>query len=416
MKIARITAREIFDSRGLPTVECQLVLEDGSIMLSSVPSGMSRGLHEATELRDGGDRLMGKGVQKAVEHIESILAPAFVGHDPDLVNMDLKMIDMDGTPNKDNLGANAILPLSMAICKAQAYIEGLQTYELLAHLCDFESVSMPFPLFNLINGGVHADNKLTIQEFMIMPVGAGSFRGAMEIAVTVFHTLKELLAKDGKRIAVGDEGGFAPMLDSDRQALDYIMRAMDESGVYKEDEIALAIDVAASRLYDAETGLYAWNGKQLTSENMLSEYAELLEAYPICSIEDGLSEVDQDGWKKMTASLGEHIQVVGDDLFATNPARIVNGIEQELANSVLIKPNQVGTVTETLQSIKLCKEYGMNIVVSHRSGETNDTFLVDLAVGTSAGQIKAGGCSRGERIAKYNQLLRIEDQLVLSMF
>ncbi len=415
MKIKQIRGREIFDSRGLPTIECTLTLEDGTFVTAAVPSGASRSSYAAIELRDGGERLMGYGVSKAIATLENIIAPALIGREPDVVQMDLEMIGMDGTDNKKKLGANTMLAASIAIIKAQAIAVGVTTYELIAHLCDFDSLSLPFPMFNVINGGVHADNNLSIQECLLVPFGFKDFRSAMEASVTVFHTLKTLLIHHNKKTLVGDEGGFASNFCDEREALNLLMEAIEQSGMNKKGSFGLALDVAATQLYDAETKLYNWNDQSKSTQELIKLYAQLVNDYPIYSIEDGLSENDWDGWILMTQQLGEKLQIVGDDIFATNPSRIMQGIQDGVANAAIIKPNQVGTVTETLQTIKLCKEQDIKTIVSHRSGETEDTFIVDLAVGTSAGQIKAGGCSRGERLAKYNQLLRIEDELLLAM-
>ena len=412
MKITKVIGREIYDSRGMPTVECTLVLENGVQASASVPSGLSRSSYEARELRDGGHRLMGAGVLRAIENLEQIIGPELIGKVPDLVPMDIKMIELDGTENKSHLGSNAILAASIAICKAQAYLNDMETYELIGHLCNADTVSLPFPMFNVINGGKHANNNLMIQEFMIVPTGAQNFRESLEIAVTVFHELKKILAKMGKSTNVGDEGGFAPTFDDDRQALDCIVNAIEHLDESLHDSVVIAIDVAASQLYDRATRTYRWRGKSVHAQELTGIYAELLDTYPIYSIEDGMSEFDSEGFSYMMNSLGDSIQIVGDDLFATNLARIVDGIENNLANAVVIKPNQIGTVSETVQALIWCKDNEVNTIVSHRSGETNDTFIVDLAVGASAGQIKAGGCSRGERMAKYNALLRLEDELL----
>ena len=412
MKITHVIGREIFNSRGLPTVECEIVLENGVRVTASVPTGASVGSHEAVELRDGGTRLMGKGVLKAVRVIEQVIAPALIGKEPHVIRMDELMKELDGTDDKSNLGANSILAVSIAVCKAQALMEGLHVYELIAYLCNYELVTLPFPMFNVINGGLHASNNLNIQEFMIMPVGVSTFHGAMEVGVMFFQTLKKVLRQNGYSIAVGDEGGFAPDFDHDTQALDYICETINLIQNDFEGTIMLALDVAATQFYNTKTGLYNWYGKNLTSDQMLDWYKQLHEKYPLYALEDGFAETDIEGWKKLTAALGSKIQIVGDDIFVTDPHRIYEGIEENIANTVIIKPNQVGTVTETLQSIKLCKEYDRNVIVSHRSGETNDSFIADLAVGTSAGQIKAGGLCRGERMAKYNALLKIEDELL----
>lgn len=411
MKIVKVLGREIYDSRGMPTLECTLILENGTQVSASAPSGLSRSTYEAQELRDGGQRLMGAGVLKAIENLEQVVGPVLIGHVPDLVPMDIKMIELDGTPNKSHLGANTLLAASMAVCKAQAYINEMETYELIAHLCDAETISIPFPMFNIINGGKHANNNLMIQEFMIVPTGAQNFRNSLEIAVTVFNELKKLLAKQGKSTAVGDEGGFAPQFDDDREALDFIMNAIEHLDDELQESVVIALDVAASQFYDRLTKTYTWRGKRIKSQELVNIYAELLDSYPIYSIEDGMSDVDEGGWRLMMESLGGSVQLVGDDLFASNTERIVHGIENGLANAAIVKPNQVGTVSEALEAITWCKDNDVNVIVSHRSGETNDTFIVDLAVGTSAGQIKAGGCSRGERMAKYNALLRLEETL-----
>jgi enolase 1/2/3 len=412
MKITKVIGREIYDSRGMPTLECTLILEDGVQVSASVPSGLSRSSYEACELRDGGHRLMGAGVLRAIENLEQIIAPELIGKNPDLVPMDIKMIEMDGTKNKSFLGSNALLAASIAICKAQAYINDMETYELIGYLCNADAVSLPFPMFNVINGGRHVNNNLMIQEFLIVPAGAQNFRQSLEIGVTVFHALKKILTKLGKSTNVGSEGGFAPAFDDDRQALDCIVNAIEHLDESLQDSVVIGIDVAASQLYDHATKTYRWRGKSITSQELVGAYAELLDMYPIYSIEDGMSELDNHGFQLMMNTLGDSIQIVGDDLFATNIERIAYGIENNLANAVVIKPNQIGTVSETLQALMWCKENDVNTIVSHRSGETNDTFIVDLAVGASAGQIKAGGCSRGEHMAKYNALLRLEDELI----
>lgn len=411
MKIIDVVGREIYDSRGMPTLECTLVLEEGVQVSASVPSGLSRSSYEARELRDGGQRLMGAGVLRAIENLEQIIGPELIGKTPDLVSMDVKMIEMDGTPNKAFLGSNTILAASMAICKAQAYLNDMETYELIGHLCNADTVSLPFPMFNVINGGRHANNNLMIQEFLIVPTGAENFRHSFEIGVTVFQELKKILAKLGKSTSVGDEGGFASHFDDDRQALDCIMNAIGHLDESLQDSVVIAIDVAASQLYDRATKTYRWRGKSISDQELIGIYSDLLDNYPIYSIEDGMSELDPEGFTALMDRIGDSVQVVGDDLFATNIERIVEGIENNRANAVVIKPNQIGTVSETLQALMWCKENDVNTIVSHRSGETNDTFIVDLAVGASVGQIKAGGCSRGERMAKYNALLRLEDEL-----
>lgn len=414
MKIAHINAREIFNSRGMPTIECEIILDNGMSACASVPTGTSRGEKEAVEMRDGGFRLMGTGVLKAVQTLEQVIAPILIGREPNLIRMDEDMKALDGTENKSRLGANTILAASMAIAKIQARMEDIELYELIAYLCEYELVALPFPMFNLINGGAHAHNNLQIQEFMIMPVGVSTFHAAMEVAVTLSQMLKKVLEQNGYSTAVGDEGGFAPDLHHDTQALDFIMEAIEYVQQDFEGSIMIALDCAASQFYNRQTKTYNWHGKNMSSKDMISWYARLAEQYPLYAIEDGLSEHDWEGWQELTALLGNKIELVGDDIFVTNSDLIWEGIDYNIANTVLIKPNQVGTVTEALQAIKLCKEYDRNVIVSHRSGETNDTFIADLAVGTSAGQIKAGGLSRGERMAKYNRLLKIEDELLKS--
>lgn len=415
MKIARIVAREIFDSRGWPTVQCEIILENGQSVISSVPSGISTGYYEALELRDGGKRIFGKGVLKVVENIEHIIAPLFVGKEPQAVEMDLKMIEVDGTFDKSRLGANSILAVSMALYRAEALVNSLELYELIAYTLGTDTVSLPFPFLNVINGGLHASNKLSIQEFMIVPVGASNFRSAFEAGILVYHTLASLLKSRNKSVAVGDEGGFACGFESNTEALDILFEAIERVSTMHSLSCVMAIDVAASQFYDANTKLYNWQDKQLTSDEMISFYQDLANQYPIYSIEDGLAEDDWVGWKKMTKALENKAQVIGDDLFVTNIFRIAQGSDEQIANCVIIKPNQIGSITECLQAIKLCKSRQLNTIVSNRSGETEDTFIADLAVGASSGQIKAGGCSRSDRLAKYNRLLAIEDNLTLSL-
>lgn len=412
MKIVELTAREIFNSRGMPTIECEIVLENGKSVTASVPTGVSCGEGEAVELRDGGSRLEGKGVLKAVEIIQTVIAPLLIGRAPHVITMDELIRELDGTENKSKLGANTLLAVSVAVCKAQAMADDVELYELIAYLCGYELVGIPYPMFNVINGGAHASNNLQIQEFMIMPVGIPTFHAAMDVAATFYQTLKEILLQEGKDVAVGDEGGFAPDFKNDIQALDYLMEARELVQVDNGGSIMIALDVAASQFYNKRTREYSWQGKSCSASEMIEWYKNIVSEYPIYALEDGLSEHDWEGWEELTLELGSKIQIVGDDIFVTNLERIRDSIEQDVANTVLIKPNQVGTVTETLQAIILSKEYDRNVIVSHRSGETNDSFIADLAVGTSAGQIKAGGLSRGERMAKYNRLLQIETQLL----
>lgn len=412
MKIIGISAQEIYNSRGMPTLQCSIMLENGSHVSASVPTGLSRGEHEAIEMRDGGNRLMGLGVRKAVELIENTIAPRLIGMEPNLIRMDEMMIELDGTENKSKLGANTILAVSIAICRAQAASERCEPYELIASLMENESVSLPFPMFNVINGGMHASNDLQIQEFMIMPVGVSTFHAAMEVAVTFFQNLKQVLLQHGLSIAVGDEGGFAPEFKHETQALDCLMETIEQTKLPEGASIMFALDVAASHFYNKQANAYMWQSELISSDDLIAWYTELVTKYPIYAIEDGLSEHDWAGWQKLTSTLGQRIQIVGDDIFATNAELIYQSIEEHVANTILIKPNQVGTVTEALQAIKLADEYDRNVIVSHRSGETNDFFIADMAVGSNAGQIKAGGLSRGERLAKYNRLLEIENQLL----
>jgi enolase 1/2/3 len=416
MKISRVIGRELYDSRGLPTVGCEIVLENGISVYSSVPSGMSRGRYEAYELRDGGKRLWGKGVLKAVENIDMIIGPELIGKEPDAAPMDRILIELDGTEEKSYLGANALLAVSMALYRAQALAEEIHLFELIAYVFGADTVSLPFPLFNVINGGRHAHNKLTIQECLIVPVGASSFREAMEVGLVFFTALKQVLERHGQQIIIGDEGGFAPQVTSDTQALDFLMEAIEKCVVEEEKQCVIALDMASSQFYDATVKKYYMHGRAYTADELLTWYQGLVETYPIYSIEDGLAEDDLEGWRLMAQVLEPSIQIVGDDIFATNPHRVKKGIEESLANAVVIKPNQIGTVTEALQVARLSKMHGMQTIVSHRSGETEDSFIADFAVGTSAGQFKGGGLCRSDRMAKYNRLLTIEDTLSLSLF
>jgi len=412
MKIEKIIAREIYDSRGWPTIQCELVLENGISAISSVPTGLSKSRHEAFELRDNDKRLWGHGVARAIENIQQVIAPALVGKEPNGPTMDILMLDLDGRPDKSFLGANTILAVSMAIYKAQAIQEQIQLYELIAYLCGADTITMPFPEFNLINGGLHAPGTCQIQEFLIIPVGAPHFRAAMELGVTIFHELKNILHKHRKSTAVGDEGGFASDL-TDEEALLYLTQAIEQgTRDGSKGSCVIGLDLAASQWYDPATSLYTWKGKQITASNLMEEYAKLLETYPIYSIEDPFAQDDWKNWQIITDKFAQEIQIIGDDIFATNFDRIEEGIKENVATAAIIKPNQIGTITETLQAIQLCQKNNIKTIVSHRSGDTEDTFIADLAVGTSAGQIKAGGCSRSERIAKYNRLLTIEDTLL----
>ncbi|XMB71999.1 phosphopyruvate hydratase [Mycoplasmatota bacterium WC30] len=410
--ISNIYAREVLDSRGNPTIEVEVYTESGAFGSAIVPSGASTGEHEAIELRDGDkSRYLGKGVLQAVKNVNEIIAPNLVGYDVTFqTTVDKVMIDLDGTPNKSKLGANAILGVSLAVAKAAADFVGLPMY---LYLGGFNAKQLPTPMMNIINGGSHADNNVDFQEFMIMPVGAPTFREALRMGAEVFHNLKKVLIGYGFNTAVGDEGGFAPDLESNEAGVKVIIEAIEKAGYVPGKDIYIAMDVAASEFYNKETKLYELKGegKELTSKEMVEFYANLVDKYPIISVEDGLDENDWDGWKALTVALGKKIQLVGDDLFVTNTEKLSRGIEMGVANSILIKVNQIGTLTETFNAIEMAKRAGYTAVVSHRSGETEDTTIADIAVATNAGQIKTGSLSRTDRIAKYNQLLRIEEEL-----
>jgi len=408
-QIKDIRGREIIDSRGNPTVEADVILESGAMGRAAVPSGASTGSREAIELRDGGDRFMGKGVLQAVKNVNEDIREALLGMDPkDQAKIDQTMIDLDGTDNKERLGANATLAVSMAVAKAAAAEAGLPLYR---YLGGADAKTMPVPMMNIINGGEHADNSVDLQEFMIMPVGASSINEALQWGAEVFHTLKKVLSDKGYNTAVGDEGGFAPDLKSNEEAITVILEAIEKAGYKAGEQIMIAIDAAASEFYKDGKYVLASEGKSMTSEEFVDFMGVWVDKYPIISIEDGLDESDWAGWKIMTEKLGKKIQLVGDDLFVTNPKILAEGIEKDIANSILIKVNQIGTLTETLAAISMAKENGYTAVVSHRSGETEDSTIADLAVATNAGQIKTGSMSRSDRIAKYNQLIRIAEEL-----
>ena len=408
-QIKDIKAREIIDSRGNPTVEADVILESGAMGRAAVPSGASTGSREAIELRDGGKRFMGKGVLQAVKNVNEDIREALLGMDPkDQAKIDQTMIDLDGTDNKERLGANATLAVSMAVAKAAAAEAGLPLYR---YLGGADAKTMPVPMMNIINGGEHADNSVDLQEFMIMPVGASSINEALQWGAEVFHTLKKVLSDKGYNTAVGDEGGFAPDLKSNEEAITVILEAIEKAGYKAGEQIMIAIDAAASEFYKDGKYVLASEGKSMTSEEFVDFMGVWVDKYPIISIEDGLDESDWAGWKYMTEQLGKKIQLVGDDLYVTNPKILAEGIEKGIANSILIKVNQIGTLTETLAAITMAKENGYTAVVSHRSGETEDSTIADLAVATNAGQIKTGSMSRSDRIAKYNQLIRIAEEL-----
>ena len=410
--ISDVYAREVMDSRGNPTIEVEVYTESGAFGRALVPSGASTGEHEAVELRDNDkNRYLGKGVLQAVENVNNIIAPALLGFDvTQQVLIDQTMIEMDGTKNKGKLGANAILGVSMAVARAAAEYVGLPLY---LYLGGFNAKDLPTPMMNIINGGSHADNNVDFQEFMIMPVGAKTFKEALRMGAEVFHALKSVLKSKGYNTAVGDEGGFAPNLKSNEEALEVIMESIEKAGYKPKEDIVLAMDVASSEFYNKEKGIYdlAGEGKSMNASELTDFYATLVEKYPIVSIEDGLDENDWDGWKVLTEKLGKKIQLVGDDLFVTNTEKLRRGIDENIGNSILIKVNQIGSLTETFDAIEMAKRAGYTAVISHRSGETEDSTIADIAVASNAGQIKTGSLSRTDRIAKYNQLLRIEDEL-----
>ena len=411
--IQSIHAREILDSRGNPTVEADVVLASGTSGRAAVPSGASTGAHEAVELRDGDPaRYGGKGVTKAVAHVNGEIGRAMAGADAsDQEALDRRLVELDGTPNKGRLGANAILAVSMAAARAAAAERGVPLY---VHLGSPASRTLPVPLMNIVNGGAHADNSVDIQEFMVVPVGAASFAEGLRAGAEVFHALKKRLAAAGYGTAVGDEGGVAPNLGSNAEALDEILAAIEAAGYRPGEDVALALDCAATELYDRASGRYVFEGsgeEAKSSAELVEMYADWIDRYPIVSIEDGLDEDDWEGWRQLTERLGDRVQLVGDDLFVTNVDRLRRGIDGGVANSILIKLNQIGTVSETLEAIAMASRAGYTSVISHRSGETEDTFIADLAVATEAGQIKTGSACRSERVAKYNRLLRIEEGL-----
>jgi len=408
--ITDIYAREILDSRGNPTLEVEVYLEDGSMGRAAVPSGASTGAHEAVELRDGDkSRYLGKGVTKAVANVNDTIAPELIGMDAtDQVGIDMTMIALDGTPNKAKLGANAILGVSMAVARAAATSLGVSLYN---YMGGFNAKTLPVPMMNILNGGEHADNTVDIQEFMVMPVNAPSFKEALRMGSEIFHSLKKVLHDKGLNTAVGDEGGFAPNLKSNEEAITTILEAIKAAGYEAGKDVFIALDVAATEMF--KDGKYHFTGEGVvkTTEEMVAFYEGLVSKYPIISIEDGLAEDDWEGWKLLTDRLGSKVQLVGDDLFVTNTERLMTGIEKDTANSILVKVNQIGTLTETFDAIEMAKRAGYTAVISHRSGETEDSTIADIAVATNAGQIKTGAPSRTDRVAKYNQLLRLEDEL-----
>ncbi len=405
--IKSIKAREILDSRGNPTVEVDVELSDGSFGRAAVPSGASTGAFEAVELRDGGERYLGKGVLSAISNIQKEIAPELIGADPFAQSViDKLMIDLDGTANKSKLGANAILGVSLAVARAASNSKKMPLYKFIG---GENADLLPVPMMNILNGGAHADTNVDIQEFMIAPIGAKNFKEALRWGAEVYHALKSVLKKRGLATSIGDEGGFAPNLDSNRAALDLIVEAINKAGFKLGTEIALAMDVAATEFY--KDGSYEFEGGKLSAQEMISYYQGLVDSYPLVSIEDPLSEDDWDGWRSITEALGEKVQLVGDDLFVTNPERLSRGISSRTANALLVKVNQIGSLTETLDAVEMAHKAGYRSMMSHRSGETEDTTIADLAVATASGQIKTGAPARSERVAKYNQLLRIEEEL-----
>ena len=409
--IKTVHARQIMDSRGNPTIECDITLDGGAFGRAAVPSGASTGSFEALELRDGGNAYMGKGVLTAVKNVNEIIAPAIIGTDAsDQTALDEKMIALDGTSNKEKLGANAILAVSLAAAHAVAAQKNIPLYKYIAEIYgNSNPCVLPRPMMNIINGGAHADNGLDAQEFMIIPNGAKSESDAIRMGSEIFHNLKSILKKGGNSTNVGDEGGFAPNFHSCAEALDTIIAAIRAAGYTPGADVSIGLDVASSEFY--KNGMYEFEGKSLTSDQMIEFYQDLISKYPIISIEDALAEEDWNGWKKLTDTIGAKCQLVGDDLFVTNPARLKKGIDAGVANAILIKVNQIGSLTETLRAIKMAQDANYGVIVSHRSGETEDTTIADLAVATNAGQIKTGSMSRTDRMAKYNQLLRIEEEL-----
>jgi len=408
-KIKAVNAREILDSRGNPTVEVEVLLEDKSIGRSAVPSGASTGAFEAAELRDGGSRYLGKGVTSAVRNVIEKIAPAVVGMSAaDQRAIDLKMITLDGTKNKSALGANAILGVSLATARAASISTNQSLFK---YLGGAEAKILPVPMMNILNGGAHADTNVDIQEFMIAPIGADSFKESLRWGAEIYHSLKSVLKKKSLATSIGDEGGFAPNLDSNRAALDLILVAIESAGFKAGSQIALAMDVAATEFFD--NGKYKFEGKSLTSDQMITYYSDLVSNYPLVSIEDPLDEDDWSGWTTLTAELGQKIQIVGDDLFVTNPERLEKGIKSKTANALLVKVNQIGSLTETIDAVTMAHANNYKSMMSHRSGETEDTTIADLAVALNCGQIKTGAPARSERVAKYNQLLRIEEELAL---
>ena len=410
MKIAQVTARELYDSQGWPTVQCEIILDTGEFVTATVPRGTSVGRYEAIEMRDQESRMDGKGMHKAVEIIESVIAPLLKGEEPRALELDLRIIELDGTADKSRLGANSMLAVSQALYRAEALWHDIELFELFAALYNVDTVTMPIPMLNVINGGAHASNNLAIQEFLIVPVGAPTFRAGLELGITVYHELGKVLRGLGKSTAVGLEGGYASSFANEYEALDILSEVVERINAQYTTSCMIALDMAASQ-WTVEEGLYLWHQNVYTTDEMIDLYKDLVNRYPLYSIEDPLGQDDWAGWQKLSQELANRVQLVGDDIFATNVQRIARGIQEKTATAAIIKPNQIGTVTEALQAIMFCKDHQINTIVSHRSSETEDTFIADLVVGTSAGQFKAGAPCRSERMSKYNRLLVIEDTL-----
>ena len=406
MVITQIHAREVYDSRGFPTVACDMCLQDGTWVTAMVPSGASVGIHEALELRDGGNRLQGKGVLKAIEHIYQRIAPQFVNREINAIDMDQELLALDNSPQKSVLGSNAMLAVSMALFRAHAQALGIELYDFIARSLDYDEISLPIPMFNVLNGGRHAHNNLSVQEYLLIPTHARSFEQAMEMGVEVFHALKSLLRNKGKSVCTGDEGGFAPAFTNSIEPLEFLLSALEKTGLVKH--MGIGLDVAASEFFDVKQKNYRLDGKVLGSQELIDWYVELVNNFPIISLEDPFAQDDWASWAALKRRLGKAVHIVGDDLLVTNVERIVYAIEHDAANAVIIKPNQIGTVSEAIAAVLQAQEAGWQVVASHRSGETTDTFIADFAVGVRANFAKFGGCSHGERLVKYNRLLQIE--------
>lgn len=412
MKIEQIFAREIFDARGMPTILCCVQLENGAQFYASVPAGSSKSSFEAYELYDGGERMQGLGVSKAVACINNELGPLFIGQAPDCVNADNLLLERDGTQQKQRYGGNTLLALSMALYRAHAAVEGCELYEFIGQLCGFDAVSLPVPLFNVIEGGMHGESGLCVQDMMLVPFGAKTIRHALEIGAAAQQILKAAVHNQEKAVVYGDGGGIATAFRDEKEALDILMMVIQLVEAQEGEGLMIALDIAASQLYDRVHNTYVWRGEQIMADTLLSWYESLVSTYPIYAIEDGMSEHDTAGWQALYEQLSDRALLFGDDLCATNPERIVMALERNIIDGIIIKPNQIGTVTETLQAVKLCYEHNKRVIVSHRAGDTNDPFIVDLAVGVSAAGLKAGALNRGECVAKYNRLLEIEASLL----